>query len=136
MTSAHRQAMITEFVKGTLGCQCPDRVFDKIETGSMAATGMAAEATRIVVGDTLLVYIVAPVSAAELSANLVELAELGRRDRDTNRYNRFRLVVADVADSRERERATASFTRASGADDKMHIHFVHPETVHGFLSHP
>jgi len=84
-----------------------------------------------VVGDTLLLYVVAPASIQELTDTVAEVADSGRRDRDANRYNRFRLVVSDGSDEAERAGAVAGFAREAGADKKMHIHFVNAATILG-----
>jgi len=130
MTDLRNPGDITAFVRGTLGCGCPDSVFETIETGPVDVGEFAAGATRIVVGETLLVYIVVPGSMSGLAAGVHRLAELGRRDRDSHGYNRFRLVVADDGDSRLHDQAAARFA-AARADEKMHIHFVHPAAVSG-----
>jgi hypothetical protein len=132
MTATENHAAIVEFVKGTLGCRCPDSVFEKIETGSVDAGDSVRLARRIVVGDTLLVYIVVHRASLETGAGIGGLADLGRRDRDTHHYNRFRLVVADDGTSRDHDEVAACFARVAGSDEKMHIHFVSPETVQGF----
>lgn len=126
-----RKQLITGFVKQTLGCRCPDKVFEKVESGVMEPGGFAGGATRIVVGDTLLVYIVVAGGDRHLYDHIAALAESGRRDRDSHGYNRFRLVVADEAGSREHEKAAAAFAGAAGSDEKMHIHFVAPDAVSG-----
>jgi hypothetical protein len=107
-------------------------VFEKIETGPLDAGDFVTRASRIVIGDTLLVYIVVPLASRELCAGIPVLADRGRRDRDSHHYNRFRLVVADSGSSRDHDEAAARFADAAGSDEKMHIHFVHPETVRGF----
>lgn len=130
MTDLRNPGDITAFVRGTLGCGCPDRVFETIDTDPVDVGDLATSATRIVVGETLLVYIVVPGSISDLTAGMHRLAELGRHDRDSHAYNRFRLVIADDGDSRLHDQAAASFA-AAGADEKMHIHFVHPAAVSG-----
>lgn len=124
---SHRE--ITELVRGTLGCTCPDRVFEKIEVGDIAAGDFPGRITRVVVGDTLVVYIVRPDDSRQLAGYIDSLAVLGRKDRDTQGYNRYRLVVADDGAGGGHEAAVARFTEVAGSDDKMHIHFVPPDSV-------
>jgi len=132
MTATENYPAIVGFVKGALGCRCPDSVFEKIETGAIDAGDSVSRVRRIVVGDTLLVYIVVPRTSREPGAGISVLADMGRRDRDSHRYNRFRLVVADDETSRYRDEAASCFAGVAGSDEKMHIHFVSPEAVHGF----
>lgn len=129
MTRTGNTPGLTEFVLRTLGCGCPDPVFEKIETGQLTVGDFAGEATRIVVGDTLVIYIVVPKAIQALAERIANRAETGTRDRDSHQYNRFRLVVADDGDSSSHDEVAAAFAEAVGADEKMHIHFVTPEAV-------
>jgi hypothetical protein len=131
MTDALNKEKLTGFIRGTLGCGCPDEVFEKIESSRIAVGALPGAATRIVVGDTLLLYVVAPASIQELTDTVAEVADSGRRDRDSNRYNRFRLVVSDDSHEAERAGAVAGFAREAGTDEKMHIHFVNAATILG-----
>jgi len=127
MTTMWINNKIIEFVKETLGCACPDEVFEKIEAGKAAIAQFAVGATRIVVGDRLLIYIVSPQSLSELCANIGEAAVMGKNDRDTNKYNRFRLVVISDKDSDSSAEAITRFAEAAGSDEKMHLHFIGTE---------
>lgn len=131
MTNELNRDNLTGFIRGTLGCGCPDEVFEKIESSRIAVGALPGAATRIVVGDTLLLYVVAPASIQDLTDTVAELADSGRRDRDANRYNRFRLVVSDDSEEAEHAGAVAGFAREAGADEKMHIHFVNAATLLG-----
>jgi hypothetical protein len=95
----------------------------------MAVGNMPGEATRIAVGDTLVLYVIVPESIRQMSEHIAEVAAIGRRDRDSHKYNRFRLVVSDDSDDAERACAAARFAAASGSDEKMHVHFVDPGVV-------
>lgn len=118
------------FVRGALGCGCPDSVFERIETGTLAEdVFVAGHGRRIVVGDTLLIYIIRPASLAALCGQVGRVAVRGRRDRDEHGYNRFRLVLASGVDTAAQGTLAAEFTDAAGADARLHIHFVPPEAV-------
>ncbi|MCG6866346.1 MAG: hypothetical protein LJE58_13075 [Thiogranum sp.] len=131
MSNELNKEKLTAFIRGTLGCGCPDEVFETIESSRIAVGALPGAATRIVVGDTLLLYVVAPASIQELADTIAEVADSGRRDRDANRYNRFRLVVSDDSDEGGRAGAVAGFAREVGSDKKMHIHFVDAATILG-----
>jgi hypothetical protein len=120
------------FIRETLGCTCPDAVFDVVERTREVATPSRVPFTRWVIGGRLLVYVVAPTDGFEQIAE--ELAALGRRDRDARGLNRFRLVLASAlpeADARAAERA---FAGAAGEDAKAHLHCVAPECCEGLLA--
>lgn len=129
MTASWSDEKIKVFVKNTLGCNCPAKVFEKIDVSRLLT--LDQEITRIVVGDTLLIYLIRP----ELPGNFIESVEAialaGKNDRDTNSYNRFRLVVSGFDDDVQQERVSARFSSLLNTDEKMHIHFVDQELLDG-----
>lgn len=117
------------FVKNTLGCTCPDEVFEKIQVGKCLVDGVKKEITRIVIGDTLLIYIISRQSGIKIVNTVDLIAMAGKTDRDTNHYNRYRMVVAKLEDIEQQVRASEHFSKTYSADEKMHIHFVDQELV-------
>ncbi len=131
MTTIWNNEKLKVFVKNTLGCGCPEKVFEKIEVSKPLTEEHEKEITRIVVGDTLLIYVIRP----ELSGKFVDSVEsiglAGKTDRDTNNYNRFRLVVSSFEDVTQQDKVSERFSKAFNTDEKMHIHFVNQEMVEG-----
>ena len=66
MTAIRNNEKLKGFVRNTLGCGCPEEVFEKIDVSMYLAVGHEKEVTRIVVGDTLLIYIIAPETYGDL----------------------------------------------------------------------
>jgi hypothetical protein len=131
MNQSWNDQSITEFVRGVLGCGCPDEVFEKIEVHRDYKRGLSLGTTRINIGDTLLIYIVRPASSAELQEAINKIVLAGREDRNTHRFNRFRLVIAGDEKGLEADIATRKFADEIEEDEKMHIHFVKVEVVDG-----
>jgi len=131
MTATWNNEKLKAFVKNTLGCGCPEQVFEKIDVSKLLTVEHEKEITRIVVGDTLLIYVMRP----EPSGNFVDSAETvglaGKIDRDTNNYNRFRLVVSSFEDDVQQKKVSERFSKSFNTDEKMHIHFVNQELVDG-----
>lgn len=131
MTDIWNNDKLKVFVKNTLGCGCPEKVFEKVDVGTHLADGYEKEITRIVVGDTLLIYILRP----ELYDNLVDgvaaIGLAGKADRNTNDYNRFRLVVSGLEDDVQQAKVSDRFSELFSDDEKMHIHFVNQELLEG-----
>jgi len=129
MTAIWNNEKLKVFVKNTLGCGCPEEVFEKIDVSELLTEEYDKEITRIVVGDTLLIYII----GSELSENYVgsveSIALAGKNDRDANNYNRFRLVVSGFEDEVQQEKLSDSFLKSFDVDEKMHIHFVKQELI-------
>ena len=119
------------FVKDTLGCGCPDKVFERIVVSKIEIETHAEEIIRIVVGDTLLVYIVRHLSADKSVGSVEAVGSTGRVDRDANNYNRFRLVLTGIEGSAQKDKITECFSKTFDEDEKMHIHFVDESFIAG-----
>ncbi|SEM77725.1 hypothetical protein SAMN04489760_14613 [Syntrophus gentianae] len=124
MAEVWNDERLKEFVQKTLGCVCPEEVFEKIEVGRHLVEGYSGELTRIVVGDKLLIYVARPDPGNNFAdrADLVGLA--GKTDRDANKYNRFRLVVAFSEGFTQKDHVSERFFKTFVTDEKMHLHFV------------
>jgi hypothetical protein len=109
---------LQRFVRGTLGCKCPDEVFQSI------AIDRADGHTRIVIGNQLLIYLMEVAEEAEPARAVSRLASKGLADRNLQRLNRLRLVVAYTQPPLDHADAEAAFTEAVGDDDRAHLHFI------------
>ena len=115
---------IEHFVRGTLGCGCPDEVFQSIAVSHLPAVAGRPPIVQLLVGSRLLIHVVAPPTEIHGNGWFEQLVAHGRAARDRHGYNRFRLVIASptppasVRDMRER------FARAIVGDEKAHLHFV------------
>jgi hypothetical protein len=108
------------FVRDTLGCSCPEVVFDAVARTDLVVDGQAA-GTRLVIGDRLLVY----VALGEVEARAIDaLAAVGLRDRDRHGLNRFRLVIGVPAGAAPSGDLQDVFSAAVAGDPKAHLHFV------------
>ena len=123
MTHADRTS-IERFVRGTLGCGCPDEVFEHLAVSRLPPIAGRPPLVQLQVGSRLLIHIVAPPGDAASGGWIEQLASNGRAARDRHGYNRFRLVIASpvvplpVRDLEDR------FARAIVGDDKAHLHVV------------
>lgn len=132
MNSRLRNEKITAFVRDVLGCGCPDEVFNKIEVSNIELDPDMAAATRIVIGDTLLIYILPDHAIEVVAGNLGKLITLGKQDRDSHSYNRFRLVVSCSDNKGLEEQVSTMFSITAAGDEKLHIHFLAPEELPQF----
>ena len=131
MTAILNNKKIKVFVKNTLGCGCPEKVFEKIDVSKLLTVEHEKEIARIVVGDTLLIYIINPEPSGNFVDSVESIGLAGKNDRDTNNYNRFRLVVSGFEDDVQQEKVSERFSKSFNTDEKMHIHFVNQELVYG-----
>lgn len=123
-----RKAAIERFVRGTLGCQCPDEVFRRVEASRLALTG-GGTGQELVVGDRLLIHVVAASAWPHALPPVEELAVAGRDERDRRELNRFRLVIATTAATRDAPTLERRFRQALGGDDRAHLHVLAAEQL-------
>lgn len=117
---------IEQFVRGTLGCQCPDEVFRSIEIEHLRTSDDTTSYARLVVGERLLIYVLDAASTMVADGALAHLVARGRGERDERGYNRFRLVVAHDDPDRVNAAAREEFDRAASKDERAHLHVIPP----------
>jgi len=123
MTGAS-QADMEQFVRGTLGCGCPDEVFRSIVVSRLPAVAGRPPILQVLVGSRLLIHVVSPPTLEPPNGWIEQLAAHGRATRDRHGYNRFRLVIASPAPLASARAFADRFERAVVGDDKAHLHFV------------
>lgn len=126
MNNQYTDKSITDFVRGTLGCGCPDDVFKKIEVSRERTVKQLSEITRINIGDTLLVYIVNDSLMDNYESITRALVSAGKGDRDRFGFNRFRLVLSGDDRLDLQNKIKNVFLSLIGGDEKLHLHFVKP----------
>jgi hypothetical protein len=116
---------IIQFVKQTLGCQCPDEVFRHIECEQdIHLDSNIVLTARINVGNRLLIYIIETDNTAFIKDNLNSMVKAGKNERDKRGFNRFRLVLAgDDTDSLHPD-IDKLFGELKVDDDKIHLHLI------------
>jgi hypothetical protein len=118
------QGTIEGFVRGTLGCRCPDEVFHSISIARLPALAARPPVLQLLVGSRLLIHIVTLPAGAVVNGWLEQLAAQGRATRDRHGYNRFRLVFVTQAAASLRVDLEARFARATGNDARAHLHLI------------
>jgi len=128
MTGAS-QADVEHFVRGTLGCGCPDEVFRSIVVSRLPVVAGRPPILQVLVGSRLLIHVVSPPALEPANGWIEQLAANGRATRDRHGYNRFRLVVASPAPPASAHALADRFARAVVGDDKAHLHFVRTDEL-------
>jgi hypothetical protein len=111
---------VKTFVQRTLGCSCPEEVFDRIAVD----TGAGEVSHRIRIGGRLLVYILEASRASDISSAVAAALQEGVRERDRDHFNRLRLVVVSPSPERIAETAQTAFSSSSARDEKTHLHVL------------
>lgn len=115
---------ITHFVRRTLGCKCPDEVFQSIARSHEQDAERQTPYTRLLIGNRLLIYVLDAEHTKKISAAVSTLATRGRAERDAGNFNRFRLVLATPYPTQVMADAQTCFAEAPGHDDRTHLHVI------------
>jgi hypothetical protein len=127
---------ITEFVRNTLGCTCPEEVFKYIDCRTVVNIDENIEpAYEINIGNRLLIFAAAIDEVDSLRSAIPKLVRAGIKKRDENKFNRFRLVLLTAPEIDIAEQASEIFSSLA-ADDKVHLHVINKDDFPVILDHP
>jgi hypothetical protein len=129
VTSPADNRAIERFVRGTLGCGCPDEVFNSIVIERTGGPDNPARHVRLLVGNRLLIYVMDARDLERARAAVSVLAQQGIEERDRAGLNRFRLVVAVDDPTRRMTAAAAGFANSTVPDDRAHLHVIAADLV-------
>ncbi len=115
---------LTKFVRNTLGCACPDEVFEHIETEEGGEGEGRRPFLRIRIGGRLLIGLWKIDDATPLKTGLPAILAAGKSERDRRGMNRFRLVIATDDPRAVEPTAHNIFLKYAEKDDKIHLHVV------------
>lgn len=116
-----RHLLWKQFIRDTLGCGCPDEVFEKIDITPLATDqSTGSPVLRINVGDRLLIYIAEDIDEAQVA----EVLRAGIAERDAGGFNRFRLVVGCYDTLPEPTYGSSLMAALSPGDEKVHLHLI------------
>ncbi len=118
------RAKIRRFVQETLGCGCPEEVFQSIDCKrNVQANGNVLLNSVITVGDRLLIYIVSG-DQGLFEAHLASLVSAGKEERDKRGLNRFRLVIVTDASTGAADGIRRKFDGLQDRDENIHLHVI------------
>lgn len=123
MTGVNR-GDIEHFVRGTLGCGCPDEVFHSIAISQLPGVAGRPPIAQLLVGSRLLIHVLRPPVGQAVNGWIEQLAANGRAARDLHGYNRFRLVIASPTPPASAREIQERFARAIVGDDRAHLHII------------
>jgi hypothetical protein len=126
-----REAIKT-FVQKTLGCGCPEQVFEYIDCQFNIKLDDIELSSKINIGNRLLIYVIEVNDQSSVKNILQFLVSTGENERDNLKFNRFRLVL--VTDKLNEIKGTAEMIFDSiPKDEKVHLHVVDKKKVPIFL---
>jgi hypothetical protein len=114
---------IKTFAINTLGCGCPEEVFEYMDCQSNITLNDVVLRNRINIGNRLLIYIVEVRNGDFLKNVLPLLIATGKKERDDLKFNRFRLVLtSDNID--ETKKVAEDIFNAIERDEKIYLHVI------------
>ncbi|WP_373510450.1 hypothetical protein, partial [Thiocapsa sp.] len=122
---------LERFVRETLGCNCPDDVFERVRIREGPPLPDGGRVRRIAIGGRLLIYLVDGVPVDAVNRDIGAWTLSGQIDRDGAGMNRFRLVIGlDRLSGPDADRIKGVFAAACDeGDDRMHLHLVAPDSI-------
>lgn len=129
MTKPFANQAVRQFVRQTLGCTCPDDVFEHIASDSPAQPDESGYDSRLLVGNRLLIYLLAIEDSQTLASRLPKSLAAGKQERDVRGLNRFRAVLVAADQAAVTDSAQRIFEEFEGKDERVHLHIVTPAEV-------
>ncbi len=120
---------VERFIRETLGCACPDAVFEHIDSRCQVALGPAILSRRINVGHRLLVYLLECDDPGVIGLWLPEVLSRGLEERDREGFNRLRVVVGTDNSQPVSQAAQRAFESQEGVDERVLLHVVDKRSV-------
>jgi len=118
---------IKNFVRESLGCTCPDNVFEDIRVADYSTQFTSANIIYEI-GGRLIVAVLVPADWRDTARRLGQLVDAGMQYRDQQGYNRFRLVIV-TSDDDANNRLQSAFELLVTKDEKIHLHVIRPEVL-------
>lgn len=123
-----RDQLISSFVKGNLGCQCPEEVFSSIEFQPDVRLNIDLRLkSKIVVGKKLLIYIIDVPDTRFVHENLLTLFFFGKDEKELKAYKTMRLVLVTDNVEEVKSMADSMYNDLAGVMDlegSIHLHVV------------
>ena len=117
---------IKRFVQETLGCSCPEDVFNKIDY-EKEIDGIPGR--KITVADRLLIYMITLEGKSDIPGVSHSALEQGDVERDKKGINRFRLLLVSYSPDEILKLSEHSFDISVYKDEKSHLHVLNASNV-------
>ncbi len=124
MQSPTKPIQMKSFVKNTLGCTCPDSIFDRQEIEDGITISGVENCVKLCIGGKLLIYLVTIETIDNLSTSITSILSEGRKERDSRHLNRFRLVLVANDVEAISDDVHMVFDSIDDLDDKVHLHVL------------
>jgi hypothetical protein len=121
---------IKSFVINKLGCNCPSEVFNIIEWQKDVQISDRINLNfKINIGNRLLIYIIDMGNVNFMKDNLLKVIRIGIGERNSNNFNRFRLVIIANNIAETGSIAQNIFNKLNIDDEKVHLHVMQERDI-------
>lgn len=117
-------AGVRKFIRNTLGCGCPEEVFDDLVLAEEKIGDGETTTRTLLVGNRLLIVMLSCKDWDDLSGVLPQLVRHYRQKRDEMGFNRVRLIVACDQPALLQPAAQQRFAGLPLVDERMHLHIL------------
>lgn len=119
--------VIKEFVRNTLGCNCPEEVFQHIDCRTAVSIDEnTCPAYEINIGNRLLIFAAGIDEVDSLRYVLPKLIQTGINQRNNRKFNRFRLVLL-TSRVNDLEKEAFEIFDSLVTDEKVHLHVINKD---------
>ena len=118
---------IKDFARKTLGCNCPEEVFQYINCRTVVNIDEnIVPAYEINIGNRLLIFAAGIDEVDSLRSVISKLVRAGIKKRDEKKFNRFRLVLLSAGEIDIAQQASEIFSSLV-TDEKVHLHVINKD---------
>lgn len=118
---------IKDFARKTLGCNCPEEVFQYINCRTIVNIDEnIVPAYEINIGNRLLIFAAGIDEVDSLRSVISKLVQAGIKMRDEKKFNRFRLVLLSAGEIDIAQQASEIFSSLV-TDEKVHLHVINKD---------
>lgn len=115
---------VEDFVRKSLGCNCPQEVFEYIDNqSSVKIDENIILDYEINIGNRLLIFAAGIDKIDSLETVIIKLIQTGMKKRNEKKFNRFRLVLLTTGINDIAEKAQEIFNSVI-SDEKIHLHII------------
>jgi hypothetical protein len=120
---------VEDFIRGTLGCDCPDEVFEQISLSPVSPLPGLPIDGSLEVGGRLLIYVSIVKDIHVLTERFEQIVREGKHVRDSRGFNRFRFVIVTPQVEASKAVLAPLFSSLPFVDDKVHLHIITDEGI-------
>lgn len=124
---------IKSFVKGPLGCECPDDLFNSVQVQENVKLNVDLKLkSKITVGNRLLIYMINADDVKFVQDHLSAIIFIGKDEKDLKNFNKLRIVLLteklDVV-KKSAEGIYGDLKDILGIGDTIHLHVLKKSDV-------